>query len=157
MPAAQTTVVCQIAVQAWSACIVKVSHTLQSKCSVFLKMATTKHRKVAEECRSFQERCTKDLFFVQINGKPACLVFGGALGVTKKVNLEHQSISKHAKLNELRGQMWQDKISALQQSLESQQATFTRSRDSHIIIQASSAVSQLIARKRRPRDLPMQT
>ena len=46
--------------------------------------------------------------------------------------------------------MRQDKIGA-HQSLESQQTTVTRPRDSDKIIQASYAVSQLIAQKLRPR------
>ena len=46
--------------------------------------------------------------------------------------------------------MRKDKIGALQHSLESQQATFTRSCDSDKIIQASYVVSQLIAQKLRP-------
>ena len=85
------------------------------------------------------------IIFFQINGKPVCLVCGDALGVMKKANLERHCISKHAKLNELSGQMRKEKISALQQSLESQQATFTRPSDSDKIIQASYVVSQLTA------------
>ena len=46
-------------------------------------MSTSKKRKVAEEFRSFQEKWTNDYFFVQINGKPVCLVCGDALGVMK--------------------------------------------------------------------------
>ena len=68
----------------------------------------------------------------------------------KKANLQHHCISKHAKLNELSGQMRKEKISALQQSLESQQVTFTRLRDSDKIIQESYVVSQLITQKLRP-------
>ena len=79
----------------------------------------------------------KWLFFCQVNEKPVCLVFGDALGVMKKANLESHCISKHAKLNELSGKMRKEKISTLQQSLELQQATFTRPRDSDKIIQAS--------------------
>ena len=46
--------------------------------------------------------------------------------------------------------MRKEKISALQQSLESQQATFTRPCDSDTIIQEIYVVSQLIAQKLRP-------
>ena len=45
--------------------------------------------------------------------------------------------------------MRKEKISALQQSLESQQAPFTRPRDSDKIFQASYVVSELIAHKLR--------
>ena len=79
-----------------------------------------------------------------------CFVCGDALGVMKKANLQRHCISKHAKLNELCGQMRKEKNSALQQSLELQQTTFTRSRDSDKIIQASYVVSQLIVQKLKP-------
>jgi hypothetical protein len=46
-------------------------------------MATTK-KKVDAECRSFQEKWTNDYFFVEVKGKPVCLVCGDALAVTKK-------------------------------------------------------------------------
>ena len=46
--------------------------------------------------------------------------------------------------------MRKEKISALQQSLEAQQATVTRLRDRDKIIHASYVVSQLIAQKLRP-------
>ncbi|XP_016061495.1 PREDICTED: general transcription factor II-I repeat domain-containing protein 2B-like isoform X1 [Miniopterus natalensis] len=114
-------------------------------------MATAKKRKVDAECRSFQEKWTNDYFFVEVKGKPVCLVCGSALAVMEKANLEHHYSSKHAQLNELGGQMRLDKISALQRSLESQQAAFTRppcDRDS--VIQTSYVVSELIAKKLRP-------
>lgn len=80
-----------------------------------------------------------------------CLVCGDALAVMKKVNLERHYSSKHAKLSELGGQLRLDKINALQRSLESQQATFTRPRyDRDNVIQTSYVVSELIAKKLRP-------
>ncbi|MBN3322622.1 GTD2A protein, partial [Atractosteus spatula] len=114
-------------------------------------MATTKKRKVDAECRSFQEKWTNYYFFVEVKGKPVCLVCGNALAVMKKDNLEHHYSSNHAKLNELGGQMRLDKINALQRSLESQQAAFTRPRcDRDNVIQTSYVVSELIAEKLRP-------
>ena len=74
--------------------------------------------------------------------RETCMIsYGDALGVMKKANLERHCISKNAKLNELRMQMRQDKISAPQQSFESQQATFTGPRDNEKIIHARHAVS----------------
>ena len=114
-------------------------------------MATTKKRKIDAECRVFQEKWTNDYFFVEVKGKPVCLVCGDALAVMKKVNLERHYSSKHAKLSELGGQLHLDKINALQRSLESQQATFTRPRyDRDNVIQTSYVVSELIAKKLRP-------
>ena len=113
-------------------------------------MATTKKRKVDAECRSFQEKWTNDYFFVEVKGKPVCLVCGDALAVMTKANLECHYSSKHAKLNELGGQMRLDKINALQWSFESQ-AAFTRPRcDRDNVIQTSYVVSELIVKKLRP-------
>ncbi|XP_054466301.1 histidine triad nucleotide-binding protein 2, mitochondrial isoform X2 [Anoplopoma fimbria] len=89
-------------------------------------MATVKKRKVDAECRVFQEKWTNDFFFVEVKGKPVCLVCGGALAVMKKANVERHYSSKHAKLDELKGQMRLDKMNALRRSLGAQQAAFTR-------------------------------
>jgi hypothetical protein len=40
------------------------------------------------QCRSFQEKWTNDYFFVEVKGKPVCLVCDDALAVMKKANLE---------------------------------------------------------------------
>ena len=89
-------------------------------------MATVKKRKVDAECRVFQEKWTNYFFFVEVKGKPVCLVCGEALAVMKKANVERHYSSKHAKLDELKGQMRLDKINALRLSLGAQQAAFTR-------------------------------
>ncbi|XP_045134045.1 general transcription factor II-I repeat domain-containing protein 2B-like [Portunus trituberculatus] len=114
-------------------------------------MATAKKRKVDAECRAFQEKWTNDYFFVEVKGKPVCLVCGDALAVMKKANVERHYSSKHAKLSDLGGQMRLDKINALRRCLESQQASFTRPRcDRDNVIQTSYALSDLIAKKLKP-------
>ena len=111
-------------------------------------MATVKKRKVDAECRVFQEKWTNDFFFVEVKGKPVCLVCGEALAVMKKANVERHYSSKHAKLDELKGQMRLDKINALRLSLGAQQAAFTRPQtDRENITRASFVVSELIATK----------
>lgn len=45
-------------------------------------------RKIDAECRAFQEKWTNDYFFVEVEGKPVCLVCGDAIAVMKKANLE---------------------------------------------------------------------
>uniref|UniRef100_A0A674N6P6 SPIN-DOC-like zinc-finger domain-containing protein n=1 Tax=Takifugu rubripes TaxID=31033 RepID=A0A674N6P6_TAKRU len=108
-------------------------------------------RKVDAECRLFQEKWTNDFFFVEVKGKPVCLVCGEALAVMKKANLEHHYSTKHAKLDELKGQMRVDKVNALRRSLEAQQAAFIRpSSDRENITRASFVVSELIAKKLKP-------
>lgn len=112
-------------------------------------MVTTKKREIDAECRSFQGKWTNDNFFIEVKGKPVCLVCGDVLAVMK-TNFEHHYSSEHAKLSELGGQMHLDKINALQWSLESQVA-FTRPRwDRDNVIQMSYVVSELIAKKLRP-------
>ena len=114
-------------------------------------MATVKKRKVDAECRVFQEKLTNDFFFVEVKGKPVCLVCGEALAVMKKANVERHYSSKHAKLDELKGQMRLDKINALRRSLGAQQAAFTRPQtDRENITRASFVVSELIATKLKP-------
>ncbi|XP_074050066.1 general transcription factor II-I repeat domain-containing protein 2A-like isoform X2 [Macrotis lagotis] len=114
-------------------------------------MASTKKRKVDTEGRSFQEKWTNDYFFVEVKGKPMCLVCGNALAVMKKANLERHYSSKHAELKELGGQVRLDKIRALQQSRAPQEVTLaTPCCAGSNIIQASYVVSELIARKLRP-------
>ena len=54
-----------------------------------------------------------------------CLVCGEALAVMKKANVERHYSLKHAKLDELRGQMRLDKMNAVHRSLGAQQAAFT--------------------------------
>ncbi|XP_074045122.1 LYR motif-containing protein 9 isoform X1 [Macrotis lagotis] len=113
-------------------------------------MEPTKKRKVDAEGRSFQEKWTNDYFFVEVKGKPVCLVCGNALAVMKKANLERHYSSKHAKLSELGGQMRLDKIRTLLQNLESRPATSRPPGDSDSVIQTSYVVSELIAKKLRP-------
>ena len=114
-------------------------------------MATVKKRKVDAECRVFQEKWTNYFFFVEVKGKPVCLVCGEALAVMKKANVERHYSSKHAKLDELKGQMRLDKINALRLSLGAQQAAFTRPQtDRENITRASFVVSELIATKLKP-------
>lgn len=111
----------------------------------------SKKRKVDAECRAFQEKWTNDYFFVELRGKPVCLVCGEALAVMKKANLERHYTTKHAKLHSLHGQPRKDKISALRNGLAAQQATFTKTRaDSENVVRASFVVSELIAKKLRP-------
>jgi len=119
--------------------------------SVYANMATNKKRKVDAECRTFQEKWANDYFFVEVKGKPVCLVCREALSVMKKSNLERHYSSKHAKLDELKGQMRLDKVNALRRSFGAQQAVFIRPQsDRDNTTHASFVVSELIAKKLMP-------
>ena len=64
-------------------------------------MASAKEPKVDNECCVFQEKWTDDYFFVEVKGRPVCLVFGETLAVMKNTNLELHYSTKHARLSEL--------------------------------------------------------
>ena len=114
-------------------------------------MASAKKRKVDSECRVFQEKWTDDYFFVEVRGRPVCLVCGESLAVMKKTNLERHYSTKHATLSELLGQLRSDKINALKRSLGAQQAAFTRPNlEKENVVRASYVVSELIAKKLKP-------
>lgn len=120
---------------------------VHSFCYNFTEMESAKKRKVTAECRAFQEKWTNDYFFVEVKGKTVCLVCGDALAVMKKANLERHFATKHAKLDELKGQVRVDKINALRLSFGAQQALFTRPQANvENITQASFVVSELIAK-----------
>ncbi|KAK0153316.1 General transcription factor II-I repeat domain-containing protein 2B [Merluccius polli] len=55
-------------------------------------MATVKKRKVDAECRVFQEKLTNDLFFVEVKGKPVCLLtlFVGIWVLNKQLSHDHR-------------------------------------------------------------------
>ena len=73
-------------------------------------MASAKKRKVDNECCVFQEKWTDDCFFVEVKGRPVCLVCGESLAVMRKTNLERHDSTKHARPSELQGQLRKDKI-----------------------------------------------
>lgn len=73
------------------------------------------------------------IFFVEVKGKPGCLVCVEAPAVMKKANVARHYSSKHAKLDQLRGHMCLDKMNALHQSLGAQQAAFTQRQTERIL------------------------
>ena len=91
-----------------------------------------------------QEKWTDDYFFVEVKGRPVCLVFGETLAVMKNTNLELHYSTKHARLSELQETKRKDKIYTLKRSLGAQQAAFTRTNlESENVVHASYVVSEL--------------
>lgn len=114
-------------------------------------MANVKKRKVDLENSVFHEKWINDFFFVEVKGKPVCLVCREALAVMKKANLERHYTSKHAKLQDLKGQLRLDKVNALRRSLSAQQAALSKPQsDAENSKRASYMVSELIAKKLKP-------
>lgn len=114
-------------------------------------MATVKKRKVGAECRVFEEKMTYDFIYVEVKVKPVCLVCGEALAVMKKSSVNCHYSSKHAKLDELKGQMHLDKINALCRSLGAHHTAFIRPQtDGENVTGASFVVSESIDSKLKP-------
>ena len=92
----------------------------------------------------FQKKWTDDYFFVEVKGRPVCLVCGDSLAVMIKTNLGRCYSTTHARLSELQGQLRKDKLNALKQGLGAQQAAFTRPySERENVVQASYVVSEL--------------
>ncbi|KAI4830515.1 hypothetical protein KUCAC02_002143 [Chaenocephalus aceratus] len=114
-------------------------------------MASIKKRKVDAECRIFQGKWTNDYFFVEVKGKPVCLVCRDALAVMKKANIKRDYSTKHAQMDDLKGQARLDKLNALRRSLVSQQAFFARPQaNQDNVTHVSFVLSELIAKKMKP-------
>ncbi|XP_062977902.1 uncharacterized protein LOC134395670 [Elgaria multicarinata webbii] len=115
-------------------------------------------RKVDAEGRVFNENWTADYFFVEVRGKPVCLVCGKALSVMKKVNLERHYNTMHGQYEAFQGELRLEKIGALKKDLSARQGNPSSSRKESApqggcadsVVQASYAVSELITKKLRP-------
>ncbi|KAG5836056.1 hypothetical protein ANANG_G00250560 [Anguilla anguilla] len=72
-----------------------------------------KRRKVDAEGRVFKGKLTEDCFFVEVMGKPVCLICGEAVVVLKKRNLERHDTCRHAIYVTPEGMVRVEKIKAL--------------------------------------------
>ncbi|KAL6465184.1 hypothetical protein MHYP_G00253170 [Metynnis hypsauchen] len=110
-----------------------------------------KRRKVDDECRAFQEKWRTEYFFVEVKGKPVCLICREALAVLKKSNIERHHTTRHASYTTLQGAVQAEKIKALKNNLLTQQASFTRpKKELDSVTEVSYVVSELIAKRLRP-------
>ena len=69
-------------------------------------MASSKKRKDDNECCVFQEKLTNDYFFVEVKGRPVCLVCRESLAVMNSTTVLNSTkvlnySTKHARLSEL--------------------------------------------------------
>ena len=66
--------------------------------------SVSKKRKVAEECRTFQDHWTEQYFFTERGNKSICLICSDSVSVKKKINLQRHYTTKHGKYANLTGQ-----------------------------------------------------
>ncbi|KAL0163337.1 hypothetical protein M9458_042733, partial [Cirrhinus mrigala] len=109
-------------------------------------------RKVDFENRGFQERWEAEYMFVDIGGKPVCLVCGGNVAVNKEYNIRRHYETKHEdKYKDLNIQQKQQKVEELKKSLVSQQTMFKKAKSqSEAVVKASYIVAEEIAKSARP-------
>ena len=88
---------------------------------------TAKKRKVDEERRLFQERCTLEYFFVKnLNEKPMCLICNKIVSATKKYNVKRRYETNYfgSSYRKLHGDDRRRKVNQLQKQLNSQSLGF---------------------------------
>ncbi len=87
--------------------------------------------------------------FVDIGGKPVCLVCGGNVAVIKEYNIRRHYETKHEdKYKDLNIQQKLQKVEELKKSLVSQQTMFTKAKSqSEAVVKASYIVAEEIALK----------
>ena len=114
-------------------------------------VSVSKKRKVADECRTFQDRWTEQYFFIVRGNKSICLICSDSVSVKKEFNLQRHSTTKHGEYAKLTGQERKYKLHCLHLSLQKQQCIFTRqNEESENNTQVSYIVSNLIAQHMKP-------
>lgn len=109
-------------------------------------------RKVDSENRAFQNRWEAEYMFIDIAGKPVCLICGGNVAVIKEFNLRRHFETKHQdKLKNLSVEQKLQKVEELKKNLTSQQTFFTWAKSqSEAAVKASFIVAEEIAKSARP-------
>ncbi|XP_065098135.1 general transcription factor II-I repeat domain-containing protein 2-like [Paramisgurnus dabryanus] len=109
-------------------------------------------RKVDFENRGFQNRWETEYMFVEIEGKPVCLVCGGNVAVIKEYNLRRHYETKHQdKCKNMDTKQKLQKVEELKKSLVSQQTMFRKAKSqSEAVVKASFIVAEEIAKSARP-------
>uniref|UniRef100_A0A8D0G0A3 SPIN-DOC-like zinc-finger domain-containing protein n=1 Tax=Sphenodon punctatus TaxID=8508 RepID=A0A8D0G0A3_SPHPU len=88
-------------------------------------MSSSKKRKVDQEGRLFKERWTVSYFFVNMNGKPMCLICNKFVAVMKEYNIRrHYNANHGAKYDEYTGKLREDICAELAESLRQHQSLF---------------------------------
>ncbi|XP_060786987.1 general transcription factor II-I repeat domain-containing protein 2-like [Neoarius graeffei] len=109
-------------------------------------------RNVDFENRDFQNRWEAEYLFVDIGGKPLCLVCGTNVVVIKEYNIRRHYETKHQdKYKNLDIQQKLEKAEEFKKSLVLQQAMFTKAKSqSEAAVKASFVVAEEIAKSARP-------
>lgn len=87
----------------------------------------SKKRKIEDECRGFNAEWTEKYFFIDLNGKPVCLICRETMSVFKEHNLKRHHATKHASFAcNLSSLELKKKASDLLQNLKRQQNAFKK-------------------------------
>lgn len=111
-------------------------------------MAPGRKRKIGNDLSMLERDYTDSYFFIEVCGKPVCLICGKQEINKRKLNMQRHYDVWHPNMRELIGEERQNKIEALKHSLQvkesnSQKINFS----SYDVTQASYEISELIAKK----------
>lgn len=112
----------------------------------------SKLRKVDAERRIFQDTWTFDYFFIEHNGKPACLICLEKVAVNKVANIKRHYLTHHSeKFKKFTGEARRDEVKQLKARFGKQTSFFTKKRsECEGNTRASYEVSRRIAEKMKP-------
>jgi hypothetical protein len=115
---------------------------------------STKKRKLDYENRVFNNDWENKYYFIEINGKPMCLLCNETVSALKEYNIRRHYETHKIKFKdsiELRGGQREDKLKQLKSKLQSQQNSFAKHKKiNESAVKASFLVSKLIAEKSKP-------
>jgi hypothetical protein len=114
----------------------------------------TKKRKLDYENRIFNNEWENKYYFIEINGKPMCLLCNETVSALKEYNIRRHYETHKIKFKdfiELKGDQREDKLKQLKSKLQSQQDSFVKHKKiNENAVKASFLVSKLIAEKSKP-------
>jgi hypothetical protein len=96
---------------------------------VFYKFNMAQKRKVGDECRGFSNAWTELYFFIDVSGKPVCLICRESLAVMKQFNLKRHFDTRHKQdYSRFAGEARENQLKFLKNRLEQQQNSFQKLR-----------------------------
>jgi hypothetical protein len=114
----------------------------------------TKKRKLDHENRVSNNDWENKYYFIEINGKPMCLLCNESVSALKEYNIRRHYETHKIKFKdsvELKGDQREDKLRQLKSKLQSQQNSFAKHKKiNENAVKASFLVSKLIAEKSKP-------
>ena len=110
----------------------------------------SKKQKIGDGGLIFQDRWTKEYFFVQVNNKPISLICNRAVSKYENKTLNGAILQiMQQSMKNLKITLEKDKISELKKVLVRQQSIFTNLLQQELVVATSYAVSKVIAKRSR--------